>query len=326
MINLPPYPFLLICTIFLISLTFFLWYQTHPHSDAVIPTFPEEENEAFLYAGESSTTPWSGWWWPFYTGFPPHLYDPGGPLDKYDQVSIARGRPNPGVMAWERENHYTDKENEGWFGHCNGWAAAAVLEPEPKNPREVSGVNFSINDIMGLLSEWHWWDAAVAFYGTRYFGEKDNIDDILPHEFHYLIINYIGEKGLPIIMDIRGGTREKDDPQVWNYPAYKYRLAYREDEKDSELIHVHCRVWFCDSTRPDSLELKTFIENYYYWIKGDRRRPSSGGWETAKEGGWGSSGNSRENHPDFLWYPGEAKRHPIMEQGLYLEIIGRGEN
>jgi len=296
-------------------------------SEAAIETFPQAaEDDPLLFAGAAKTTPWSGWWWPFYIKSPPHLYDPGGPMDKYDQVSVKRGRPNPETMVWERKNHYTDKKQEDWFGHCNGWAAASVLEPEPKSAKEVSGVKFEINDLMGLLSEWHWWDGAVAFYGTRYYGEGDNIDDILPHEFHDIVISYIGEQGLPLIMDIRGGTEEKGNPQVWNFPAYKYELSYRQDEEDGEKTHVRGRIWFCDFTRPSSLRFKNFVEDYYYWIKGDKRHPASGGWETAKEGGWGSSGDSRKSHPDFVWYPGEAKRHPVLERAQYLEIVGQGEN
>ncbi|MEL7563557.1 MAG: hypothetical protein AAGU27_01550 [Dehalobacterium sp.] len=324
-INLSAFPFLLILSICFIFATIMLWHNSEPTaSETVIPTFPAED-DPLLYEGESANTPWSGWWWPFYEKSPPNLYNPNEAMDKYDQVSIARGKPNPQTMAWEKKNHYTDKKEEGWFGHCNGWAAAAVLEPEPKSPRNVSGVDFKINDIMGLLSEWHWWDSAVAFYGTRYDGKEDNIDDIFPHEFHYIIINYMGRKSLPIIMDISGGTEEEKDPQVWNFPAFRYKLAYRPDEKDSEKIHVHCQVWFSDFTRPDSLRLKTFVKDYYYWIKGDKGRPISGEWETAKEGGWGSHGNSKKSHPDFLWYPATAKRHPILDRTQYLEIVGQGE-
>jgi hypothetical protein len=112
---------------------------------------------------------------------------------------------------------------------------------------------------------------------------------------------------------------------VWNFPAFRYKLAYRPDEKDSEKVHVHCQVWFSNFTRPNSLELETFVEDYYYWIKGDKGRPISGEWETAKEGGWGSSGNSKKSHPDFLWYPATAIRHPILDRTQYLEIVGQGE-
>ena len=328
-IKLSLFNLLLGLSVLLVFFTVYLWHQSLPsYSHEVIPVFPETEagEESLLKGGEAGATPWSGWWWPFYEKSPPHLYDPGGPMDKYDQVSVARGRPNPGAMAWEKRNHFTDKEEEGWFGHCNGWAAAAVLEPEPKSGKKVSGINFEVNDIMGLLSEWHWFDGAVAFYGTRYYGEGDNIDDILPHEFHYVIINYIGKQGRPLIMDIRGGTEEKDDPQVWNFPAYKYELAYHVDDKDPEITHVRCRIWFCDFTRPTSLKFKNFTRDYYYRIKGEKIKPTSGEWETAKEGGWGSSGDSRKSHPDFLWYPGEAKHHPILERSQYLEIVGQGEN
>jgi len=49
-------------------------------------------------------------------------------------------------------------------------------------------------------------------------------------------------------------------------------------------------------------------------------------WETAKEGGWGSHGDSRERHPDFVWYPATAKGNPILDRMQYLDIVGQGEN
>ncbi|MCR6544265.1 hypothetical protein [Dehalobacterium formicoaceticum] len=315
-----------LCLILLTVLAGFDYQSTI--SQEVIPTFPalHDPDDPLLNEGKSKNTPWSGWWWPFYEKAPPNLYNPDGPMDKYDQVSINRGQPNPGAMSWEKEHHYTDKKSEGWFGHCNGWAAAAVLEAEPQNPKDVTEVHFEVNDIMGLLSEWHWFDSAVAFYGTRYYDENDNADDIFPHEFHRMIISYIGKQGLPIIMDISGGTSERSNPQVWNFPAFQYKLSYRPDKDNKEKTHVHCRLWFTDTTRPSALELKTFTEDYFYWIEGEKGNPTSGAWETAKEGGWGSSGDSRKKHPDFIWYPAVAKSHPILGHSQYLEIVGQGEN
>ncbi|ATW23827.1 hypothetical protein [Candidatus Formimonas warabiya] len=320
-------PLFLILLMVLISPMIFHRYTGQPASSSlVMPVFPETDLNGKILQGKSKIAPWSGWWWPFHVKMPPNLYNPKGPMDKYDQLSIARGQSNPGTMAWERENHYTDKNDEEWFGHCNGWAAAAVLEPKPENEKVISGVDFEVNDIMGLMSEWHWWDPAIAFYGSRYDKESDDINDIYPQEFHHVVIDFIGTREIPLIVDISGGEKEKDDPQVWNFPAFQYEFEYRPDDSDQEKNHVHCRLWYTDFANPESLRPKTFFIDYYYWIKGDKSNPTSGAWESAKDGGWGSHGDSRKNHPDFLWYPGMAKEHPVLKRDQYLEIAGQGEN
>jgi hypothetical protein len=313
----------------LILLTFWTGFNYRSNlTPEVIPTFPPliGSDDLLLYEGKSEIIPWSGWWWPFYEKMPPNLYNSKGPIDKYDQVSLNRGSSLPPALPWEKEHHYTNRKVQSWFGHCNGWAAAAVLEPEPQSPREVAGIYFEVNDIMGLLSEWHWFDSAVAFYGTRYDDKNDTIDDIFPHEFHTLLINYIGKQGLPIILDISGGTSERLNPMISNFPAFQYKFSYRPDKRNGKKTHVHCRLWFTNFTRPSNLGLKTFVEDYYYWIEGDKGNPTSGAWETAREGGWNSHGDSRKKHPDFMWYPAVAKNHPILNHSQYLEIVGQGEN
>ncbi|MBI4864006.1 MAG: hypothetical protein HY815_27675 [Candidatus Riflebacteria bacterium] len=82
--------------------------------------------------------PWSGVWWPrkpcelAFMGFSQGL----SPLEKYDSLVYSNWGRNPGAAAWEADpqNKHNDAPQQGvdWAGHCNGLAAAAILEPEPK--------------------------------------------------------------------------------------------------------------------------------------------------------------------------------------------------
>ena len=87
--------------------------------------------------GEAARQPWSGWWWPandLVGG--PRLFDPDGPLARYDRYVEALGRPNPSTVEWERAE--VRFAGVAWAGHCNGWAAASLLEPEPTAERVLS--------------------------------------------------------------------------------------------------------------------------------------------------------------------------------------------
>ena len=55
---------------------------------------------------------------------------------------------------------------QGWWGHCNAWSAAAVLEPEPIRTVDQDGISFSVGDVKALLTE-AYMDVASSFYGTR---------------------------------------------------------------------------------------------------------------------------------------------------------------
>ena len=120
----------------------------------------------FLTQGEATRPAWSGYWWPMLSGKDRpgyvNLYDADGPLDKYDRYSVAIGLPNPGARAFEEWRHWADSRLEKatgfkafWWGHCNGWAAAAVLEPEPTQPISEKNIKFAVGDQKGLLTVAH---------------------------------------------------------------------------------------------------------------------------------------------------------------------------
>jgi hypothetical protein len=193
-----------------------------------------EHNFAVLmnnYAkGTPAIQPWAGAWWPYkdfgiatakHDQRSSFLYSPAG---KYD---AARGHTT-NAQAWETQNHgafyFEDgqmKQSQGWWGHCNGWSAAAVKFAEPKQSRVVNGIEFGVHDIKALLTE------ASQVVSADFFGNR--IDwhheygspfywDVAPNQFFLVLTNYMGARKLPILIDQDTG------PEVWNQPLAGYRF------------------------------------------------------------------------------------------------------
>ncbi|MBE9569245.1 MAG: hypothetical protein IMF11_01345 [Proteobacteria bacterium] len=240
---------------------------------------------------EVSHPVWSGYWWPMLEGSSPNLYDRGGPLEKYDNYVSQVHNIQPNAVQREKQGywynghwvrkHYTNDPANGWWGHCNGWAAAAVLEQEPTTVNTKCGITFDVGDQKGLLSEAHWYDPVdlILRIGNN------------AHDYHKILLNWVGN-GVAVVMDVYLGD------QVWNYPVVKYRMQYKKDATDPNKTHVTCTIWFADdAVPPDFVGLQyypsTSGKKYYYWLLGDIINPSDGEWENV----------SVNDHPDLVWHP-----------------------
>lgn len=149
------------------------------------------------------------------------------PLDKYALDQWARGETSPNPFyapAWEILNHY-NPAGGSWWGHCNGWAAAAILTDEPTTTIAGSikgeAVDWTTADVKGLLSEAHY-STYSRFYGARYDGADDDISDLTPAAFHKLVTFYVRDQGVPLVFDTSA------DEEVWNFPAYGVELTVLE--------------------------------------------------------------------------------------------------
>lgn len=259
--------------------------------------------------------PWSGWWWPMLDApahQTPHLYDPGGPLDKYDRfVAATRGR-NPGTREWEYAHMRVTDPAKSWWGHCNGWAAAAVLEPEPVRPVERAGITFLVGDQKGLLTAWHQADGAAFAIGGRN-------RPLRPDEFHRAIVDFLVRRGTPVIVNVyRLGDQRY---QVWNYPVARVRLAYTPDAADPARTHVAATVWYVSNTVPPA-----FVGSepwpspagmtYTYSLFGDPDNPDGGVWEGE------SAGDGDLSRPSLVWFPDPDRRVPgLAPPGLQYDAI-----
>lgn len=257
----------------------------------------------FLFRGEADRPAWSGYWWPMFTSEDRpayrHLYDDDGPLDKYDQFCVALGLANPRSKEFERWRYWSDTRMEQatgyrafWWGHCNGWAAAAVLEPEPRRPQALRELLFSVGDQKGLLTVCHNGDPVDLI---RKLGPND------AHLFHAMVLQSIGKDRRGLILDTKldpvAPKTSQPVREVWNYPAYRYECAYSEAGPDT--CDVTMQLWFADDgVDPDFVGTQNWPEPgqpkiYSYRITGDRANPRSGSW----------TGASTNEHPDLMWRP-----------------------
>ena len=149
------------------------------------------------------------------------------PMDKFALVQWAEGNTynNPFYLsAWEILNSY-NPGGEGWWGHCNGWAGAAILTNEPTEEITVKikgeDVIFTVGDQKGLLSEAHY-STHSRFYGDRYYKDGDDAADLYPSAFHKIITFYLKEQRIPLVFDTTATE------QVWNFPAWGADVSFEE--------------------------------------------------------------------------------------------------
>jgi competence ComEA-like helix-hairpin-helix protein len=162
------------------------------------------------------------------------------PMDKFAVAQYLNGNtyPNPFLISgWEILNSY-NPGGDSWWGHCNGWAAAAILTHEPRESLEFEvgeeAIEFTTADIKGLLTESHY-GVFSQFYGARYNDEEDDVSDLSPKAFHKLVTFFIDRLGVPLVFDTTATEA------VWNFPAYGYSMAVTEttDPNADQLVNVN---------------------------------------------------------------------------------------
>ena len=263
----------------------------------------------------ASHQPWSGWWWPATSKVRgPHLFDLAGPLAKYDQFVTRRGREDPRTLQWERDEIWLDSET--WAGHCNGWAAAALLEPEPTAPITAEGISFGVADQKGLLVAYHFADSALWLHGTPE-------QPLSPVDFHYRLVEWLGNGKKGFILTFR----PNGDDEVWSYPASGFQLAMGPDPADPNVTHVQATVWLADNDVPaDFVGLRPWRgggQTYEYALVGPRDAPTGGEWT----GRTALGGFAR---PAIIWYPDPDHRNverqlvsPNLDYRMIRRILGR---
>lgn len=274
------------------------------------PGYALKPDQPPMVAAELERTPWSGWWWPAWPGLGRTLFATGGPLEKYDRYVEQATGENPGTRDWERNTWYFP--GSSWAGHCNGWAAAALLEAEPTEPREVDGITFSVGDLKGLLSAYHFADAAAWSYG-----EGGLVD---PADFHRVLVRWMAgqePRGFVLTFEPRG-------EEVWSYPVYRHETAWAPDPVAPGVWHVRATLWMANpNVAPDFVGLQEYPrpegQVFEYVIEGDPRNPSGGAWVGASERG-------RFARPGRIWYPEPRVRNlgqQLASPGLDRAVIGR---
>lgn len=259
--------------------------------------------------------PWSGYWWSRKEGKLVKGWKENGnisPFKKYDMFVTKLTGKNPNSYEWEanpKNGHYY-KDAEDWAGHCNGWAAASIMEPEPKKQKTLEGINFTIGDQKGLLTEL-WMDCRSLFYGKR---KNDNFPislDIAPNIFHRLLVENIKRKKRGIVADISNGKA------VWNFPIYGYQMNWTRKWWLPSLVFVTTTVYYVDDRVDiEYVGTKLFTKTYHYILQVNRKGEIiSGYWDP----------RSLWDHPDFIWiplfdWPSEGGENPRINPEYVYQI------
>jgi len=256
--------------------------------------------------------PWSGYWWPKSRGELVLGYtDQPSPLEKYDAYVTGYYPADATDKGLSREY---DPEAKAWYGHCDDWAAASVLEPEPDHPGDFKGIPFNVGDKKGLITLFYDSNFTTVTYGAPNNGGLGDWNDIYPggvHGFHQTLINYIAYQGLPIIMDVDPG------PEVWSYPVYRYEMDWYDQ---GNTRHVNCKVWMAsDFVTPDFVGTKQVYRTYTYALEID-----DNGELLDEPGEW--EGDSIDSHPDFMWFPMSSGISSFLNREVVDEIVGTDVN
>jgi hypothetical protein len=120
-----------------------------------------------------------------------------------------------------------------WYGHCNGWTAAAIRHAEPKNSVRRNGVVFSPADIKAMLAEIYIYNETADLIAGS--------ESVNAGVFHAIITNWVGRGLHPI------GTEKDPGAEKWNYPIYAYSSssARRSDRE----VDVKMNVVYANSSR-----------------------------------------------------------------------------
>ncbi|MBY0472151.1 hypothetical protein K2X30_13370 [bacterium] len=300
-------------------------YQPNPSGG--VGTLEANKNLAILQQRFSSAvispTPWATYWWPYTTN------GIEAAAAKYDAVRSS------GAAAWERGHHGQGLGDVAdWWGHCNGWAAAALLTPEPRSSTAVNGVTFGIGDRKALLSE-TFLEVTGDFLGTRVEDPNDfsseAFKDVHPAQFYLMLTHLMGNQKRGVIIDRYTGY------QVWNYPLVAYAtepirandyLGADPRFPDVHRVNVTTTIWwpnpnvdpdvltpsFSPSNPDEIFESRTL--KYELWLDaapkfdGSGKLISSGDIILSKEagrvvGGQWKNGSlpAANSHPDFMWVP-----------------------
>ena len=161
-------------------------------------------------------------------------------LDAYDNAFYG-GTPTASV--WERAHH---NEPVSWYGHCNGFSAAAARHRNPGGPswkpvkRPVGCSNncieFSPMQIRALMAEVYMNSISRFVGGHRCEKKKeelntrpqdrvnpevmDECEDPDPGTMHLAVLNWLARKKEVMVADFNA------DNEVWNYPLYKISYRY----------------------------------------------------------------------------------------------------
>lgn len=217
-------------------------------------------------------------------------------LLKYDAAFNAnQGYP---ATSWEESDTAEAKKRSGflfsqmknvWYGHCNGWAAAAIRHTEPQHSVEVNGVEFTPADIKGLLAEIYMYNDHEMLAGENTL--------LNPGTLHAILANWLGRGSHPVAMD------SDPEEEKWNYPIYAFASG---SAKRSEFqVEVKTNMMFARDSEDREFDKSPRLhgmKSFHYMLNLNPRGDIVGGYYF-----------DDSDRIDFVWVPLRPK--PSGEKG-----------
>ncbi len=256
--------------------------------------------------------PWNGYWWPTWDGGMitgvatqdrvPHLIlypDWDGFFAPFDKYSLAWDLdPRGELWEWEYTYHYIP-DAPNWYGHCNGWAAASIYEPEPA-AGEMNGIYFRVGDKKAILTEMHQSDV-----GTTYGYDPENpTASISPELFHATLVQHLKVLGKGIVVE-----RDPSE-QVWNYPCYGYEMSWTDT---GNYRNYTTKCYFSkDFVHPDTTDTLYNTQTYTYRFRIENDEITASEW----------TGDTVTTHPQFIWdVTGRASTNPYLDSDRVSAVM-----
>jgi hypothetical protein len=186
------------------------------------------------------------------------------PSEKYDVLMGVSPEEAGSLTAhqWNlaREEFRTTGKVATWQGICNGWAAASILLPLPKQDVSLNStrgpITFTMEDMKALGSVLYAnGKFESSFVGLRCYTDEPETDsdglfgssrvstpecfDVNPADWHLIVTHELGMNKRPFIIDYI------HDSEVWNKPIISYDIQYF-DLKDNDRLSTN----FLEVIRP----------------------------------------------------------------------------
>lgn len=250
--------------------------------------------------------PWGGYWYPMRD----HSIFDGDQavLKKWDQLMRREGRASKSVK--EEKNYYKGYSADTWEGYCGAWSFAAMT-PEPRKEivfpatRHDPEIVFSIADQKALRTFAHN-DVSYHQYGITYRGNAETdgtYQDMRPEAFHKLILEVVGRKQQPVVVDTDPGI------EIWNKPLYGYRYRIEKDLDFDNAFIVEARAYYIRHRHSETDDKTSRTRDglrqiYHYRLFVNPNKTSKDGYKVIA-GQWIEE--SFRSHPDKVMYPRSGK-------------------
>lgn len=296
----------------------------------------------------SKIIPWSSWWFPTKDDFLIRSRNGEQPtLKRYDDLVYFNTAPrlNPQSQIFEEQNLYNPNA-EGWFGLCDAWALASIMEPEPRVGLRYKNIDFRVADLKALIIKTYDGVEGLKQFGQKFSGGTHNFDtdgneprflDIYPQQFHRFLQKELYEKGMPFLMDYDPGI------QVWTVPVYRASTTVTRPADYSDRVYVRTTIFFADSKsvrdynfvgsdeNPNKEEFKRYLYTLYgtWGNEGgeDVFFVSNGEWTYELDATTGKRKiggiDSRIDHPDYLIPRPTSLVRKSLNQNLKIEWVDK---